>query len=236
MSFSFANIGRAAATIAMGAALLGCQARSRSFVPAQGRGVWSNVDTAARDAAAHDAPARDAAPRDVAASDGALHDASGRDVAPRDGSPRDAAPRDAAARDAGPRDATPADSGSSLCGPQHLLCAPFACDVAAGQCKTFCTSNADCVSGKTCTSSGTCGPLFDNLRCALDSECFSQHCVDFECCTTLCAGACQTCASPGSLGTCVAVSAGSPDPHHLCSAGSVCGAGGGCVSADAAVD
>src|SRR5205814_6954684 len=44
--------------------------------------------------------------------------------------------------------------------------------------------------------------------CASDSECGSGVCAQGVCCATACTGLCQSCAVPGSMGTCSPVPAG----------------------------
>jgi hypothetical protein len=211
-------------------------------------GSWTAVDAAARDVPAardampHDAALRDAAPRDAALRDTAPRDAAREDgkrdgtldagPAARDGAGSDLAARDAGARDAGqdlrPRDAVGVDSGPGFCGSLRFSCAPYLCDVDAGRCKSFCTSDADCASGRPCLN-GACGPA-SLAACQVDQECASGHCA-VVCCATACAGACHSCALPGTAGVCFAVPAGMPDPQHLCPTGTVCGADAGCVPA-----
>ncbi|HEY4394293.1 MAG TPA: hypothetical protein VGP64_09540 [Polyangia bacterium] len=229
-----ARAARAISILAAALALVGCQsrtARERNPRP----GTWTVVDAEARDVPpAHDATARDLAPP----RDGALRDAAPRDAALRDAALRDAAradgrgdasgtARDAAGRDVAARDASP-DWGPTFCGPRHFNCSPYACDVAAAQCKTFCTSDDDCLPGKPCVN-GLCGPN-DNQYCTVDEECLSGHCA-VVCCATACAGVCHSCALPGSAGVCFPVPAGMPDPQNRCPAGTVCGADAGCVAA-----
>jgi len=152
---------------------------------------------------------------------GASRDWAGRDLRAPEAGAHDAG------QETGPRDASP-DWGATSCGPRHLNCSPYTCDVAAAQCKTFCTSDADCVKGKPCAN-GTCG-LDTNNYCTLDDECFSGHCA-VVCCATACPGVCHSCALPGSIGVCVPVPTGMPDPQNRCPAGMVCGADAGCVPA-----
>lgn len=229
--------GRAAATLALVVALGACQSRVRER--SRLSTGWTSVDAGARDVPA----ARDAAPRDAAAPpDAGLHDAAwtdgkrdavvdamgpARDAGGRDLGARDAAPRDAG-QDLRPPDAGAADSRATFCGALRFSCAPFACDVDAGQCKNFCTSDSDCVPGRPCVN-GLCGPN-TNALCQVDDECLSGHCA-VVCCATACAGACHSCALPGTAGSCFPVPAGMPDPQNRCPAGMVCGADAGCVPA-----
>ncbi|HEY6478130.1 MAG TPA: hypothetical protein VI456_16245 [Polyangia bacterium] len=233
---------RALATVTLAVALVGCQSRVARERNPSSTG-WTSVDAGARDVrAARDAPTRDAALsrdatlRDAASEDGrrdAAIDGTGRG---RDGDGRDRGGRDAGPRDLGqdlpglpPRDAVAADSGPAPCGPGHFHCTPYACDVDTGQCKNFCTGDDDCESGKPCVN-GLCDPNF-NALCQVDQECASGHCASGVCCTTACAGACRSCAVPGTLGVCSPVPAGMPDPQRICPAATVCGADAGCVSA-----
>jgi hypothetical protein len=237
-------------------ALLGCQSRpgrERSPLPGGWTAVDAGARDVPlpRDATPRDlAPSRDVAPRDMAPRDAAPRDAAPRDAAPRDaahadrkgdaaidargtrsdGAGRDLGAHDTGARDAGQnlggRDGSAADSESALCGSLHFSCAPYACDVDAGQCKNFCTSADDCAPGRLCLN-GFCGPN-DNEYCLVDDECLSGHCA-VVCCATACADLCHSCVLPGTIGVCAPVPAGMPDPERRCPAGMVCGADAGCV-------
>src|SRR5262245_10884339 len=55
------------------------------------------------------------------------------------------------------------------------------------------------------------GTLPDGRSCAASSECRSGHCVDGVCCATACTGTCQSCATPGAIGTCLPAEVGT-DP------------------------
>jgi hypothetical protein len=228
---------RAVMTLALVAALCGCQSRVRERGPIPGG--WTTVDAGRRDvASARDAVIRDAVSRDAAREDGegsVVVDATGggRDGGARDLGGRDADAHDLGGRDAGrdlrPADGAATDSSSPYCGSGRFLCTPFICDVDAGQCKTFCTGNEDCVPGRSCVN-GFCGPRFDE-PCIEDQECASGHCANAVCCATACASACQSCALAGTLGVCSPVPAATPDPQRICPAGTVCGADAGCVPA-----
>jgi hypothetical protein len=51
--------------------------------------------------------------------------------------------------------------------------------------------------------------------CAIDDDCKSGHCFDSICCRSDCSGLCQSCAQPGSVGTCMNVPVGL-DPRADC--------------------
>ena len=106
-------------------------------------------------------------------------------------------------------------------------CYPFAC--AAGACKTTCATDADCDQGIACVNR-SCGPKRDGQLCSKASECLSNFCVDGVCCENACAGACRSCSMESSLGKCMPVVAGNPDPRAMCAvhAQSTCGTNGRC--------
>jgi MYXO-CTERM domain-containing protein len=65
---------------------------------------------------------------------------------------------------------------------------------------------------------------------ATAAKCLSGHCVDGMCCESAsCSGPCQSCAVPGSEGTCVLATAGL-EVAGSCSDGQACDATGGCKS------
>jgi hypothetical protein len=106
------------------------------------------------------------------------------------------------------------------------------CTTAASQltdqsamCATSCTSDNQCDLAAHCaTASGTCVPDGDaGSSCMQQNECRSGlTCVDNVCCTSACAGACVSCALPGSVGTCAPIPAGQ-DPDAECDAVSCAG-------------
>src|SRR5262245_17347337 len=65
--------------------------------------------------------------------------------------------------------------------------------------------------------------------CAMDGDCKSGHCFDSICCRSDCADLCQSCAQPGSVGTCMNVPVGA-DPRNDCSDEGItsCGRNGFC--------
>jgi hypothetical protein len=83
------------------------------------------------------------------------------------------------------------------------------------QCRTDCRDHgdADCI-GVTCnTILKTCGEKLPPGRaCGVDGDCSTAHCVDGFCCNTACAGACQACNNPGTIGTCSNVADSTAEP------------------------
>src|ERR1044071_5002891 len=65
--------------------------------------------------------------------------------------------------------------------------------------------------------------------CQVAGDCGSGHCTDGVCCSTECAGMCQSCALPGNLGTCLLADPGT-DPRNDCQDQGVasCGNDGTC--------
>lgn len=119
--------------------------------------------------------------------------------------------------------------------PQLRDCAPYQCS--GGTCNGSCISDDQCEPGHACVattvrgmSTGRCGKKQIGQPCTDTSECQSEQCVDGVCCESACEGACRTCGLPSSLGLCVNIAAGSPDPRKTCSdAGKAsCGLNGMC--------
>ena len=106
-------------------------------------------------------------------------------------------------------------------------CAPFVCG-GSGQCKTTCTTNADCIAGTSCMN-GSCGKQPVGASCSADTDCNSGICAQGTCCMTACSGLCQSCGLMGSAGACTNVPAGQ-DPLQQCALGAsaTCGTDGLC--------
>ena len=66
--------------------------------------------------------------------------------------------------------------------------------------------------------------------CATIAECATGFCINGVCCNAACRGACVSCVLPGSVGTCLPVAAGRPDPRATCTNQGVasCGQNGTC--------
>ena len=129
-------------------------------------------------------------------------------------------------------DAAPVGGSTATdCGPLHFNCAPFACNVDAGSCKSYCVTTADCAAGKPCVA-GLCG-YREPATCHSDGECASGHCEQGVCCATTCVGPCRSCALLGSTGVCQPVPAGIAS---TCSFGFACDGQGACRSLTCAAD
>lgn len=77
-----------------------------------------------------------------------------------------------------------------------------------------------------------------DLRCTSSADCDTGHCVDGVCCTTASCGSCESCATPGSLGSCAPIDGPDPDScatscadgFCLLPAGSTCESEAACES------
>ena len=108
-----------------------------------------------------------------------------------------------------------------------VFCAPYACE--NGGCPTFCTTDADCISGNYC-SSNSCKPaLPTGSACAESDECASGVCADGVCCSTPCSSdGCYACAMADGAtadGTCTPLSGTSCDDGNGCTTGDTCQSG-----------
>ncbi|MFI5299206.1 MAG: hypothetical protein ACHREM_14005 [Polyangiales bacterium] len=106
---------------------------------------------------------------------------------------------------------------------------PYVCDGASTTCPTAkCSSDASCGPGAHCVS-GACVPLAPlGAACTSASLCASGLCIDGTCCNTNCAGQCEACDNPTSLGTCTFVVGAPHLPRALCGgSGSCAGTCGG---------
>jgi Cellulose binding domain len=111
-------------------------------------------------------------------------------------------------------------------------CAPFMCGT-TGQCKTTCTTDADCIAPNTCNN-GSCGKKPIGASCGADLDCNSGMCAQGACCSTACTGTCKSCNLTGSAGACTSVPAGQ-DPLQQCSdsGATTCKTNGSCDGAGA---
>ncbi len=111
--------------------------------------------------------------------------------------------------------------------PDSLPCAPYVCN--GNSCFSACTTDQNCVSPNTCNDS-SCGEKAIGASCSASNECQSTFCAQGVCCNAACAGACTSCALPGSLGTCTNVPNDASDPAGLCAdqGAASCGTNGKC--------
>ena len=108
-------------------------------------------------------------------------------------------------------------------------CSPALTDGPPGVCAPVLvgTDPHDECAGGSCGASGLC--VLDNGgACAFGSQCASGNCVDGVCCNLSCDDLCDTCAYPGSLGTCLPLPNGS-DPKNECPGAQVCSGSGTCT-------
>ena len=105
-------------------------------------------------------------------------------------------------------------------------CGPYAC--AMNVCRTSCATDADCLAPNVCVA-GACTKKPTGMACAAAGDCMTNLCEQGICCASACAGTCQSCALPGTLGTCTNVPTGQ-DPLNQCATGdpSTCGTDGSC--------
>jgi len=120
-------------------------------------------------------------------------------------------------------------SGSGACVQPPTGCAPYACG--ASSCRTMCGGDGDCASGFTCMASVCTNLKANGAACLAGTECFSGNCTEGFCCMVASCGTCNTCAFPGSQGTCHAVNAGAADAGCPMMLASTCGTTGLCDSA-----
>ncbi len=121
--------------------------------------------------------------------------------------------------------------GRGTCQSANLVdCTPYLCS--NGACNSSCKSDKDCAPTTACEpTTGKCtGKMANGQPCKDASLCNSNQCVDGYCCESSCLGACRSCGLPATLGQCVEVAAGLPDPRATCTdkGTTSCGTNGKC--------
>jgi MYXO-CTERM domain-containing protein len=91
---------------------------------------------------------------------------------------------------------------------ENLACAPYRCD--GDLCGESCSDSQDCSGDAQCFDNVCRAPEDIGAPCTSESECDTGYCVDGVCCTSECAGQCETCGAEDSKGRCSA-KVGEPD-------------------------
>lgn len=159
--------------------------------------------------------------------DGSTRDASGGGL---DASPLDAGALDAPSVDL---DAHASDDAFSTDD------APFTDDAARADASVggdaFAMADAFVGSDAFVAPDARSGPVACTAMTA-GAVCGGRPCVDGYCCSSACAGPCDSCAIPGLEGSCTAVPGIACDDGDACTHGDLCGAGGTCAGTAIACD
>ncbi len=117
---------------------------------------------------------------------------------------------------------TPDDSACTAairaadCGVYPSVYCTGAVDQPMPACATSCTTDAECVASAHCEGTVCAPDRGPGGACARPLECSDGlYCADGVCCDSPCTGQCQSCALPGSRGTCALVPA-TTDPDAEC--------------------
>lgn len=114
-------------------------------------------------------------------------------------------------------------AGTGTCpGLQQLTCTPFVCHASEPRCDGNCAVDADCASPQYCLAGVCVNPQGNGAPCSTAAQCGSGACVDGVCCNEACAEQCQSCAEPGSVGTCTLVSGSPRGGRAACTGTGVC--------------
>ncbi len=108
------------------------------------------------------------------------------------------------------------DGFGSCVTPSPTNCGLYVCTLAG--CPGACTFDTDCVGGYYCNG-GTCAQQQSaGIACTANDQCKSPlFCTEGFCCGSAnCTLSCQSCAVPGSQGTCTNVPSGGADPTGTC--------------------
>jgi hypothetical protein len=88
-------------------------------------------------------------------------------------------------------------------------------------------SDDGCGGDSICDAASACRTALGKA-CTTSNECASDSCVDGVCCGSTVCGECQSCAVPGSEGTCAPVAKYTDDADTKCSGVGTCDGVGGC--------
>jgi sugar lactone lactonase YvrE/subtilisin-like proprotein convertase family protein len=107
-------------------------------------------------------------------------------------------------------------------------CGPTCNGAGACQAPTCSCPASPCLAGWWCQAGSCVATKALGTVCMADGECQSGSCADGVCCTSMCAGVCQSCNLPGAVGTCTDHPAGT-DPGGECGS-YTCKGSGGCAT------
>jgi choice-of-anchor A domain-containing protein len=82
-------------------------------------------------------------------------------------------------------------------------CNPGTCSYGTCVSSSCCHADADCQGGAYCEGNVCVAKKSNGASCGSATQCASGQCVDGVCCNTACSGACDSCALPGSMGSCI---------------------------------
>ncbi|MFO0608769.1 MAG: dickkopf-related protein [Polyangiales bacterium] len=112
--------------------------------------------------------------------------------------------------------------GRGACGTaRRTTCDPFVCGPT--DCLSMCASDADCVTGYFCREGRCAARIPPGRACTSSAECSSGFCVDGVCCNAACAGQCEACDNPDSLGTCSPIRGTPHGGRRACAGTGTCG-------------
>ncbi|MCC6621543.1 MAG: hypothetical protein IT385_09840 [Deltaproteobacteria bacterium] len=133
-------------------------------------------------------------------------------------------------------DAFQCDGLGACVGADAIACpGGLACDDAGAACRTSCLEDQHCVSGRWCDGGQCTLKVGKGAACGTDRACLGGVCADGVCCDRRCGGGCETCAAPGSPGTCTAHAQGA-DPEGACATCRACDGAGACKEVPAGLD
>jgi hypothetical protein len=112
-------------------------------------------------------------------------------------------------------------------------CGVYLCSGSAATCPSACGSDANCIGGDYCNTSGQCVPqIAQGGACSTSHQCHTGSCSDGVCCNSACDGSCDVCSvtlGASANGTCTLLPHGSAGftctPNACTGASASCGTG-----------